>query len=190
MIMTTESIWEEFHARLKQFILKRMPDEESAEDILQEVFPKIHARIDTLRDKDRLQSWVYQIARNAISDYYRVHKATLELPEILLMPEEPLDDDVVNELAPCIKAMVDSLPHEYRQALILTEYQGLSQRELAERLGMSFSGAKSRVQRAREKLRNMLLACCHFQFDHSGRVIDYQPNCECCGKHDGYSGCR
>src|SRR6266568_5838184 len=190
MIMTTESIWEEFHTRLKQFILKRMPDEESAEDILQEVFLKIHTHIDTLRDRDSLQSWVYQIARNAISDYYRVHKATLELPEVLLMPEEPLDDDVVNELAPCIKAMVDSLPHEYRQALILTEYQGLSQRELAERLGISFSGAKSRVQRAREKVKLMLLKCCHFQFDRLGRIIDHEPNCACCVNHDCSAGCK
>src|SRR5437588_726670 len=82
-----------------------------------------------------------------------------------------------SELVPCIKEMVDSLTNDYRQALILTEYEGLTQRELAVRLGISVSGAKSRVQRAREKLKDMLLDCCHFEFDHSGRVIDYQPKC-------------
>ena len=68
MVMTTEKVWEEFHPRLKNFILKRIPDEQSAEDLLQEVFLKIHARIDTLRDEEKLQSWIYQIARKAKTD--------------------------------------------------------------------------------------------------------------------------
>ena len=181
MVMTTEKVWEEFHPRLKNFILKRIPDEQSAEDLLQEVFLKIHARIDTLRDEEKLQSWIYQIARNAITDYYREQRATLELPESLLLPEEPLvGDDVVKELIPSIKAMVDSLPDEYRRALIMTDYEGLTQRQLAEKLGLSYSGAKSRVQRAREKLKVMLLDCCHFEFDRLGKVIDYQPKCGQC----------
>ena len=191
MILTTESLWEAFHIKLKQFILKRVPDEQSAEDILQDVFLKIHTHIDSLRNEEKLQGWMYQIARNTITDYYREQRATVELPASLLLPEEPLVvDDVVKELIPSVKAMVDSLPDEYRQALILTEYEGLTQRELAERLGLSFSGAKSRVQRAREKLKGMLLACCHFEFDRLGKVIDYQPKCGCCASNDGYACCK
>src|SRR5436305_4682010 len=115
MLMTTENLWETFHTGLKHFILKRIPDEQSADDILQEVFLKIHARIDTLRDEEKLQSWMYQIARNSIADYYREHKATIELSEALELPEEPIvDDDVVKELIPSVKAMVNSLPDEYR----------------------------------------------------------------------------
>jgi len=189
MVMTTEKIWEEFHPRIKQFILKRIPDEHNAEDILQEVFLKIHARIDTLRDEEKLQSWMYQIARNVIADYYRQHKATVALSEALLLPEEPVvDDDVVKDLLPGVRRMVDSLPDEYRQALLLTEYEGLTQRELAERLGLSLSGAKSRVQRAREKLKAMLLDCCHFEFDRLGKIIDYQPRCACCTNQKCGSG--
>ncbi len=190
MVMTTEKIWEEFHPRIKQFILKRIPDEHNAEDILQEVFLKIHARIDTLRDEEKLQSWMYQIARNVIADYYRQHKATVALSEALLLPEEPVvDDDVVKDLLPGVRTMVNSLPDEYRQALLLTEYEGLTQRELAERLGLSLSGAKSRVQRAREKLKAMLLDCCHFEFDRLGKIIDYQPRCACCTNQKCGSGC-
>ena len=51
---------------------------------------------------------------------------------------------------------------------------------LAERLGLSLSGAKSRVQRAREKLKQQLLECCHFELDRRGHIIDYQPRCQCC----------
>jgi len=86
--------------------------------------------------------------------------------------------------------MVDSLPADYRQALLLTEYQGLTQRELAQKLGLSVSGAKSRVQRAREKLKAMLLDCCHFEFDRRGKVIDYQPNCACCANQEGCTDCN
>lgn len=181
MVMTTEQVWEVFQPRLKQFISKRIAGEESAEDVLQEVFLKIHTRIGTLRNEEKLESWIYQIARNTITDFYREHRATLELAEAALLPEEPLmDDDVVKELIPCVKAMVDNLPDDYRQALILTEYEGMTQRAMAERLNLSFSGAKSRVQRGREKLKAMLLDCCHFEFDRLGKVIDYQPRCDCC----------
>jgi RNA polymerase sigma-70 factor, ECF subfamily len=76
--------------------------------------------------------------------------------------------------------MVNELPEPYRQALLLTEYQGLNQKQMAERLGISVSGAKSRVQRAREKLRDMLLNCCHFEFDRRGRIVDYYEHCCCC----------
>ena len=179
MITTTEKVWYEFNAQLKLFILKRIPDEQCAEDILQDVFLKIHSHINTLRSEEKLQGWIYQITRNAIHDYYRTYKASSPLPETLDLAESLPGEDLVAELAPCIKEMVDSLPNDYREALILTEYQGLTQKELGEKLGISFSGAKSRVQRAREKLKTMLLDCCHFEFDRRGRVIDYQSRREC-----------
>ncbi|GAC1566596.1 MAG: RNA polymerase sigma factor SigZ [Ktedonobacteraceae bacterium] len=191
MILTTESLWETFHTGLKHFILKRIPDEQSADDVLQETFLKIHMHISTLRDEEKLQSWMYQIARHAIADYYRTQKATVELPQALPVPEEPVfEDEVIKDLIPGVKAMVESLPDNYREALILTEYEGLTQRELAERLGISLSGAKSRVQRAREKLKAQLLNCCHFEFDRLGKIIDYQPNCDCCTSLECGSGCK
>lgn len=191
MFMTTENIWETFHAGLKHFILQRIPDEQSADDVLQETFLKIHTRIDSLRDEEKLQSWMYQIARNTIADYYRQQKSTVELPEALPVPDEPgFEDEVIKDLIPGVKAMVESLPDIYREALILTEYEGLTQRELAQRLGISFSGAKSRVQRAREKLKAMLLDCCHFEFDRLGKIIHYEPNCACCTSEGCGEGCR
>ena len=189
MVPTTEKVWEEFNIGLKHFIFKHVQDEPSAEDILQDVFLKIHTHIGSLRESDKLQGWIYQIARNTITDYYRAHNFTPDLPEVPYVPEDPFDD-VVTDLVPYVKKLVDNLPYDYRQALILTEYEGLTQRELAERLGISISGAKSRVQRAREKVKLMLLKCCHFQFDRLGRIIDYEPNCACCVNHDCSAGCK
>ena len=189
MSMTTEQVWEALHVPLQQFIRRRVSDETAAEDVLQEVFLRIHQHIETLKDTKKLESWVYQITRNAIIDSYRRKEKqteTLDGPEMADMTEDLPDDDIVTELFPAVRAMVKSLPEQDRQALVLTEYQGLTQKELGERLGLSFSGAKSRVQRAREKLKQMLLDCCHFEVDRRGHVIDYQPRCQCCGSAGAY----
>ena len=183
MITITEQAWEACHTSLHQFIRRRVPDEASAEDLLQEVFLKLHQQGKNLRDVRRLESWIYQVTRNLIIDYYRSnhhHVKTLDSMKALDLPEELPADDILNELLPCVRAMVLALPDQDRQALILTEYQGLTQKELGERLGLSFSGAKSRVQRAREKLKQELLACCHFELDRRGHILDYRPRCNCC----------
>ncbi len=180
MLITTERAWDTFHTPIKHFILKYTHDEAIAEDILQDVFLKMHAHIETLKDEKKLQSWLYQITRNTIYDYYRSQRSTVALPETFDLAEEPSQDDVEQTLLPCIKDMVNHLPGPYREAIILTEYDGLTQKELAERLHLSFSGAKSRVQRAREKLKQMLLECCHFVLDRRGKVIEYHPRNQCC----------
>jgi RNA polymerase sigma-70 factor (ECF subfamily) len=180
-LFTTEVIWERFSGKLKRFILARVRDSQIAEDILQDVFVKIHSRIGTLEDGSKLESWVYQIARNAVADHYRTRELTIELSEALPAEDEvEADDDAAQRLGPALKAIVESLPDDYREAIVVTEYEGLSQKELSEKLGISFSGAKSRVQRARDKLRQMLLDCCHFEFDRLGGLIDYEPNPGCC----------
>jgi RNA polymerase sigma-70 factor, ECF subfamily len=180
MTAASEQLWEAFSVPLHRFIRQRVPDPHSAEDILQDVFLKIHTRIDSLHQQDRIAAWIYQIARNAIADHYRARRPTTDLPETLVAPDAMLEEDVVRELLPCVAAMVDALPETYREALRLTEYEGLSQKALSEQLGISFSGAKSRVQRARPKIKQQLLDCCHFELDHAGRIMDYQPHCTCC----------
>ena len=182
MSLNTEYIWEAFHVPLHGFIRRRVSDEMVAEDILQEVFLKIHQHGDELQDVKKLEGWIYQITRNAIIDFYRNARpmSTLDVPEVQELPEELADDDIVSELLPCVCAMVNNLPEQDRQAIVLTEYQGLTQKEFGERVGLSFSGAKSRVQRAREKLKQQLLACCHFELDRRGHVINYQSRCQCC----------
>lgn len=183
MVTTTEQVWEAFHTPLHQFIRRRVADEATTEDLLQDVFLKIHQYGSALRDTRRLESWIYQITRNLIIDHYRSHRqamTSLETGEVLDLPDELPDDDIVSELLPCVRAMVLALPDQDRQALVLTEYQGLTQKEFGERLGLSFSGAKSRVQRAREKLKQELLACCHFELDRRGHILDYQSRCTSC----------
>lgn len=174
-----EALWNQLHSRLLGFISSRLPDADDAEDILQDVFLRIHTNLETVRDLDRLESWVYQIARNSISDYYRRRRPVAPLVEFAIEDEHP-ETDAAQELAPYLRAVVESLPEPYREALILTEYQGMSQKALAERLQISFSGAKSRVQRARQQVKQIMLACCHFEFDVRGVVCCFRQHCACC----------
>ncbi len=188
MASLTNKIWKEFSSRLKQFILKQVQNKHDAEDILQEVFLKIHRSIHQLEDKHKLQTWVYQITRNAIIDYYRHRKVMpgfLDAPENLTDESVKPDIHIHDEIVSCLKPMIDDLPEKYKQAIILADIKGMTQKELAEKLGLSLSGAKSRVQRAREKLKRMLLECCHFEFDRRGNILDYQPkeqNCLYCAR--------
>ncbi len=179
MTTSVESVWDDLGDTLKRFIVGRVSNEQVAEDILQDVFLKIHANIDGLNDERRLQSWVYQIARHAITDYYRKPNRSQELPEELPAPEDD-GNDAERQLARSLRAMVELLPAEYREAVILDAFEGLPQKEIAARLGLSLSGAKSRIQRGRAMLRDALLACCHFEFDRQGHVVDYTPRVQCC----------
>src|SRR5260221_5726676 len=140
MPMTTEHVWEAFHTPLQQFIRRRVSDEASAEDVLQDVFLKIHQHVETLKDVKKLESWIYQITRNAIIDSYRSSRpmTTLDAVEVLGLPEELPDDDVVSELLPCVRAMVRKLPELDRQALVLTEDQGARKTRWPSGLGCPF----------------------------------------------------
>lgn len=174
MTATLEHIWHEFANKLGQFIRSRVSDPAATEDILQDVFVKIQKRLGQLKDPAKLESWIYLITRNSIIDHYRGRKVTIEVPETLPAESDGQDADL-EELKAAFRRMLYSLPEPYRQALVLTEFDGLTQQQLADRLSISLSGAKSRVQRGRKQLKQMLDECCTFEFDRRGKVIDCAP---------------
>lgn len=176
---TISELWNDLHVRLCRFIWSKIPNQEDAEDILQNVFLRIHTNLATVRDRQKLESWVYQIARNSIIDYYRRRREPAELEDYPILDEYP-EEDVPESLAPYIREVIDTLPDEYRLALVQTEIEGISQKEYAARNGLSISGAKSRVQRARQKVKDIMLTCCHFEFDVRGLVYEYYERCCCC----------
>ena len=177
-----ELLWDQYSRRLLAFIRSRVANAADAEDILQEVFIRVHRHLCCLPEPEwsKPESWIYQIARHLIIDHYRRRRELMEIPESLPAELDMPEEDPEMALALSLKELIDELPEPYRQALIWTEYQGLTQKQLAERVGISLSGAKSRVQRARDKLRDMLLRCCHFEFDRRGHIVDYYERCCCC----------
>ncbi len=175
-----EYLWKDFESRLRTFIYSKVPDKAITEDILQDVFIKIHLKIGTLKDESKLKPWLYQITRNMITDYYRRNKS-INLSQLTRDEQtEETDNKVMDEALQDMIGMMNDLPQEYCEALCLAELEGLSQKEYAERIGIPYSSAKSRVQRSRKLLRDMLLKCCHYEFDKYGTVLSISKNCCCC----------
>lgn len=171
---TSEKIWQEYHAKIQSFIRSRVPDKATSDDILQNVFLKMDSGLTSLKDQTKLKSWIYQITRNAIIDYFRLQKPAVEIPDWLSQVEADQDENVKQELSECLQPMIQLLPEKYREAVILSELKGLTQKNLAKVQGISLSGAKSRVQRGRVLLKKMIEECCRLEFDHKGRLCNYE----------------
>jgi RNA polymerase sigma-70 factor, ECF subfamily len=176
-----EHLWRDHRDRLFRFVLRRVGDEATAEDIVHDVLVRAHEHRPGLRDGGKLEPWLYQITRNAVIDHYRARKPSVPLPDTLASAEDA-DPTVRSELAECLRPLVEQLPDTYREAIELSELQGLTQRETAARLGLSLSGAKSRVQRARRLLEGMLTDCCRLEFDRRGGIVDYQARAAARGR--------
>lgn len=174
MSTTVEQLWENHRVKLLAFIRSRVGDAHAAEDILQDVFVKIHRRLDSLRDRSKVESWIYRITRNSIVDHYRGRKSDLELPDTLAAPRTDSGDRVRQEIQEWLVPMIQALPGQYRDTLVLADIERLSQKEVAAMQGLSLPGAKARIQRGRRMLKEELLACCQFDFDHKGNVIGYE----------------
>ena len=172
------NIWKTFNKELYGFIVSRVKDRDAAKDILQESFIKIQKNISTLRDEKSLKFWIYRITYNSIIDYFRSKNYDVnELNEnydITEKQDKAEINDRTSELAECILPFINKLPDKYKEALTLTEFKNYSQLELAEHLGISYSGAKSRVQRAKVKLKEIFENCCYISYDSYGNIIDYK----------------
>jgi RNA polymerase sigma-70 factor, ECF subfamily len=188
----TYQIWVELKTNLHRFISRRANNDADADDILQDVFFKIHLNIGRLHDTTKVHSWVYRITRNAIVDYYRSRRSDLSLdaaPDAFDIVKEEREDSKTDreEIMACMSPMVARLPHDYQKALVMSDVHGITQAKVADELNLSLSGAKSRVQRARGKMKNMLLDCCHFEFDRLGRAVTMTSRD--CGPKCGGSNC-
>lgn len=183
--LSTEHIWELLSAKLRSFLLQRVSEPQVADDLLQETFLRIHQKLDDVADEQRITAWVFQIARNLVIDHYRSkgRDPVATMPEDVEAPTN--EEENLNELVMgWLPAMIAQLPNPYREAVELYELKGIPQQQIAEQLNISLSGAKSRVQRGRAKLKSLLFECCSFDQDSHGNVIEYTKNnpggCEEC----------
>jgi RNA polymerase sigma-70 factor (ECF subfamily) len=188
-----EQIWAAVGTSLERFVRNHVADAHQAEDIVAEVMLRIHEHIDDLDDRDRVNAWVFRIARNTITDHYRRNGRRREAPQLDVEPapdgaaDEWLDDQeaVLSELASCIRPLVDALPGDYKRALQLTDLDGLTQAEAARLEGISVSGMKSRVQRGRRQFAALVRRCCEITTDNRGEVVDFQLRADGCGCEPG-----
>jgi RNA polymerase sigma-70 factor (ECF subfamily) len=166
--------WQELRSELVRFVRSRVVDGAAADDIVHDVLLRAWRELQGPEPPVHLRGWLYRVTRNAIVDHYRSRRPTEELPEEVEKAPRAAEGEAERELAGCLAPLLDGLPASYRAALSLSEVDGLPQREIARREGLSLSGAKSRVQRARRMLREALLGCCRVEIDRRGGVVDFQ----------------
>lgn len=177
----------EFLARLRAFVRRRVRSEHDAEDIVQDVLVKF-ARHDDSIDARSISAWLFTVARHSIIDHARAHRAGATLGTADTIADDfDADSSVPAELARCMEPMLDTLEHEDRALLQRVDMLGEPQVEIAREIGISVSGMKSRVQRARRRLRERLEDCCAVELDRLGTPADYQRHpdrpcpCDNCG---------
>ncbi len=194
--LSTERLWHDFAAGVRAFVRRRVPPSE-VEDVVQDVFLRIHERASLLRDETRAPAWVYAIARHAVADFYRRRarrpaalSAEAPLPDADAASPEPLArydgaHSVHEEVLSWLRPMIGALPEKYARPLRWADVEGVPQKEIARRLGLSLSGAKSRIQRARKQLGEVLAACCAVEFGSEGRATGFRRktpkrDADCC----------
>ena len=171
--------WQDIERRLRPYVARRVAFPGDVEDVLQEIFVRIHRGVSSLRDGESFGGWVYRIAQSCIADAARARaRSPLELvdetPETTA-PAPDESDDLESELGACVALFVARLPAPYREAVTLTELEGLTQKEAAEMLGVTLPAMKSRTLRGREKIRDMFEECCRISVDCRGRVTACEP---------------
>lgn len=169
--------WASLYDELVRFVQGKVKDRATAEDIVQDVFIKVHTKAGQLKEADKISGWIYQITRNAVADHFRKNARN----------REPVNVDwessyhEFNEcVSCCLRALMNTLPDTYRVPLQLAEIENLSQYEIAEKLHITYSGARSRVQRARRMLKKKLDELYYIKTDSYGNVIECTNKVPCC----------
>jgi RNA polymerase sigma-70 factor, ECF subfamily len=187
-----QAIAEQFRTEIFAYIWSKVGDSATADDLTQETFVKVGNALAKGTEPEHFRGWLFQIARNTVVDFLKEARRFVPFEESHAVsktenPEnlDPVDDEFRKRLFSYALNVIETLPAEDREALTLTEIDGLSREELASELGISLTAAKSRVHRARGKLRKTVEECCRLVTDPYGRVIDWKKRgTSCCGSKD------
>jgi RNA polymerase sigma-70 factor (ECF subfamily) len=192
--LSSTALWTSFRDGLSGYVSRRVSVPQDAEDILQDIFIRIHTGMDTIKESDKVRSWVFGVAHRAIADHYRkVYRAPgrtaidQESEENLGSEELAFsietyegDHNVHEEVLSWLRPMISRLPEPYAEVLRRSDVEGQSQTRMAEELGVSYSAVKSRVQRARKMLGEVLGDCCEVEFGEDGKVVEFRERSRHC----------
>lgn len=171
-------LWSEYKQLLYHYIRKRVPDEDDAKDVLQEVLMKVYGFCSTRSGVANVKSWLYQIAHNTIMDYHKQKNKFSEFGDAFELAEEK-STAIAREVESWVDPLIRLLPPEYAQPLLLSDIQEMKQQDIAQQLGLGLSATKSRIQRARQLLKAEFLECCLIEFDEQGDITEFgiKPHC-------------
>ena len=154
-------VWQEHQKKLFLFIRGCISNECDAKDLLQEIFLRMETRGNSVRDRRKIVSWLYQVTRNSVVDYYRGRGKAVELPDNLPAPKK--EKNAWAQISRCVGPFIDKLPPLYREALRLSEIKGLTHAQVAKKLKISLPSAKARILRGKQKLKKQFDDCCIFE---------------------------
>ena len=176
-------IYEDFSGKIRAYVKGKVRSPEDIDDLTQEIFIKIHTSLATLKDEKKLAPWIYSIVRNSITDYYRRKDTGSTGVDENLSYSDDDEEKNISGILYCLNVFIDRLPEKYREPVILSDIKGVKQKDLAKRMGLSYSGLKSRVQRGREMIKDMFIECCGLPYSEDGKLIgdcmDHE-NCKIC----------
>jgi RNA polymerase sigma-70 factor, ECF subfamily len=171
-------LWMEHKDALRSFILKRVQNKEDTDDILQDVLLKVYNFCMSKSGVGNVRSWLFQIAHNTIVDRTRKKpfvSASEELPEVT----DEIQNDAYREAVEYILPMIGLLPKEYAIPLRMSDIEGLKQSAIAEQLNLGLSATKSRIQRARQMLKEIFVECCVMETTADGKLVSFDIKAGC-----------
>ncbi|HFD31893.1 MAG TPA: RNA polymerase sigma factor SigZ [Gammaproteobacteria bacterium] len=176
--MNIQIIWEKYNQRLKSYIILQTKDDVLADDLLQEVYLKVDKGLGSIKDDQRISSWLYQVTKNVIIDHYRANKKVHHeyRDELFVDPTPNISNHPSQQLSDCLLPIIKELPEDYREAVYLSEIKCHSQKEVAKMIGLSYSGAKSKIQRGRLMIKKLLTSCCSIELNSKNSIVDFEKN--------------
>ena len=151
---TQEQIYRDYYDKVYAYTVNRTRSREDAEDLTSEIFIKVYNKLESFDDKKaQLSTWIYQIAKHSVIDYYRRYKLSEELPEEIT-DEDEIDQDLLYEEALSeLAAALQKLSVEQRDIIINRYYYGRTLQEIAEIMSLSYGVTKLRHKEALLRLR-------------------------------------
>ena len=151
---TQEQIYRDYYDKVFAYTVNRTRSREDAEDLTSEIFIKVYNKLESFDEKKaQLSTWIYQIAKHSVIDYYRRYKLSEELPEEITNDED-LDENLLNEEALSeLASALQKLPVEQRDIIINRYYYGHTLQEIAEMMSLSYGVTKLRHKEALFRLR-------------------------------------
>jgi RNA polymerase sigma-70 factor (ECF subfamily) len=165
--------WTQHEPELRGWARHRLNNPTDADDLLQDLFLKALRQGDRFCSVQNARAWLFEVARNTLADRLRVARHTVELPDDLPSPAD--ESDAVDTLTGCLPRVLSELDAEDRDAITLCDLQGMAQADYARAKGLSLSAAKSRIQRARQRMKARMTVACQVQLDDAGHVLDFVP---------------
>lgn len=142
-INSKEKIYVEYHEKVYHYLYGKTLNKELSEDLAADVFVKVYSKLDSFDDtKASISTWIYRITQNTLIDYYRVRKVHSEVSEEIAATGDIDDELLNNEMLEALADALMKLDERERKLIILRYFRGMTLKEVAQSLGMSYSNTK------------------------------------------------